>query len=161
VAAYGLAVLGRNVVGGITWNGSGHWVTAAILAFAALYQLTPLKHACLGKCRSPLGFLLGTWRGGLRGAIEMGSRHAAWCVGCCWALMAALFALGVMSLTWMALVSALIVVEKTLPWRRTATLTSAAILLVLALAVVLAPNHVPGLATAGHMSMGGAMGSMK
>jgi predicted metal-binding membrane protein len=157
LAAYGLAAVARtDVVGGVSWAASGHWITAVILAAAAGYQLTPMKDVCLGKCRSPLGFLLGTWRGGRRGAIEMGSRHAAWCVGCCWALMAALFALGVMSLTWMALVSAVIVVEKTLPWRRAATLTSAAILLALALVIAVAPAHVPGLVTPGHMAMGGA-----
>jgi predicted metal-binding membrane protein len=155
LAAYGLAALARTGVGGLSWNAAGHWITAGILAFAAVYQVTPMKDACLGKCRSPLGFLLGTWRGGRRGAIEMGSRHAAWCVGCCWALMAALFALGVMSLTWMVLVSVLIVLEKTVPWRRRATLMSAATLLVLALAVIVVPDHVPGLATSGHMAMGG------
>jgi predicted metal-binding membrane protein len=71
-----------------------------VLALAALYELTPLKHTCLGECRSPVGFLLGSWRDGNGGALEMGARHAAWCLGCCWALMAGLFALGIMSLTW-------------------------------------------------------------
>lgn len=80
---------------------------------AAGYELTPLKDVCLTKCRSPLGFLLGSWRDGVRGGLIMGTRHGAWCVGCCWALMASLFALGVMSLIWMALVTALIALEKT------------------------------------------------
>ena len=62
----------------------------------------PLKDVCLGKCRSPLGFLLGSWRDGRWGALRMGAKNGAWCVGCCWALMASLFALGVMSVTWMA-----------------------------------------------------------
>ena len=75
----------------------------------------------------------------------MGARHAAWCVGCCWALMAALFALGVMSLVWMAFVAALITLEKTLPWRRLATWGTAAVLLILAVMVVAAPHAVPGL----------------
>ena len=88
---------------------------------AAAYELTPLKDYCLGKCRSPLGQLLGSWRGGVRGAVSMGARNGAYCVGCCWALMAALFALGVMSLVWMAFVAALIAVEKLLPWQRVAT----------------------------------------
>ena len=79
---------------------------AGVLVVAAIYEVTPLKYVCLEKCRSPLGFLIGAWREGQRGALEMGVRHAAWCVGCCWALMAALFALGVMSLIWMALVAA-------------------------------------------------------
>ena len=86
-----------------------------------VYELTPLKDVCLGKCRSPLGFLLGSWRDGRVGALRMGAGHGAWCVGCCWALMASLFALGVMSIAWMAFVAGLIAVEKTLPWRRVAT----------------------------------------
>ncbi len=117
-----------------------------MLAVAALYELTPLKDVCLAKCRSPLGFLLGTWRDGRLGAAGDGLRGMpAWCLGCCWALMAALFALGVMSLTWMAFVAALIALEKTVPWRRAVTWGTAAILLALAIAVLAAPHDVPGL----------------
>ena len=93
--------------------------------------MTPLKNACLAKCRSPLGFLLGSWRDGSAGAVEMGSKHAAWCVGCCWALMAALCALAVMSLVWMAVVAALIAAEKTIPWRRSIVWITTAMLLAL------------------------------
>ena len=104
LVAYGLFRLGRNLLGGdLAWHTGGRWFAGGVLAIAAIYELTPLKDVCLGKCRSPLGFLLGTWRDGNRGALEMGSKHAAWCLGCCWALMAGLFALGVMSITWMAL----------------------------------------------------------
>src|SRR5205085_1595583 len=115
-----------------------------IIAFAAAYELTPLKDLCLSKCRTPLGFLLGSWRDGRQGALAMGSRHAGWCLGCCWALMAALFALGVMSLTWMAVVAALIALEKTLPWQRVATWGTTAVLLTLAIAVAASPGSVPG-----------------
>ena len=116
-----------------------------MLVLAAAYELTPLKDVCLTKCRSPLGFLLGAWRDGPVGALRMGSKHAGWCVGCCWALMAALFALGVMSLTWMAFIAALIAFEKTLPWRGLATWGTAAMLMVLAIAVLAIPQEVPGL----------------
>jgi predicted metal-binding membrane protein len=144
--AYGLFRLGAKLFGGdLAWHTGGRWLAAGVLALAALYELTPLKDMCLAKCRSPLGFLLGTWRDGRRGALQMGSRHAGWCLGCCWALMAALFALGVMSLIWMALVAALIALEKTIPWRRAATWGTAAVLLVLAIAVLAAPHAVPGL----------------
>jgi predicted metal-binding membrane protein len=144
--AYGLFRLGASLFGGnLAWHTGGRWLAAGVLALAAIYELTPLKDVCLAKCRSPLGFLLGTWRDGRRGAFQMGSRHAGWCLGCCWALMAALFALGVMSLTWMALVAAMIALEKTLPWRRTVTRGTAAVLLVLAIAVLAAPHAVPGL----------------
>ena len=146
VGAYGLFRLGRVVLGPeLAWNAGGRWFAGGVLAIAALYELTPLKYVCLEKCRSPLGFLLGSWHDGQRGALEMGARHAVWCVGCCWALMAALFALGVMSLVWMALVAALITFEKTLPWRRVATWGTAAILLILAVVLVVAPHAVPGL----------------
>jgi len=160
LAAYGLFRLGRSLFGGdLAWHAGGRWVAAAVLALAALYELTPLKDVCLSKCRSPLGFLLGTWRDGRFGALEMGSRHAGWCLGCCWALMAALFALGVMSLTWMAFVAALIALEKTIPWRRAATWGTAAVLLVLAIAVLVAPQSVPGLVVPGGSD--GAMNAMR
>ena len=79
----------------------------------------------------------------------MGARHGAWCVGCCWALMASLFALGVMSLAWMAFVAALIALEKTLPWGRAATYGTAAILLALGVLVLAAPAAIPGLTLPG------------
>jgi predicted metal-binding membrane protein len=150
LVAYGLFRLGRNALGSeLTWRTGGRWFAGAVLAIAAIYELTPLKDVCLGKCRSPLGFLLGTWREGNRGALEMGSKHAAWCLGCCWALMAGLFALGVMSVTWMALIAVLITLEKTIPWRRAATLVTAVVLVALAMTVVAIPNDVPGLVIPG------------
>jgi predicted metal-binding membrane protein len=146
VGAYGLFEVGRSLFGGdLAWHDGGRWLAGGVLAFAALYELTPLKDVCLAKCRSPLGFLLGTWRDGRFGALKMGCRHGGWCVGCCWALMAALFALGIMSLTWMAFVAALIALQKTVPWRRAVTWGTAAVLLVLAIAVVVMPHAVPGL----------------
>ncbi len=125
----------------LAWDRAGRWVAGATLLVAALYELTPLKDVCLGRCRSPLGFLLGSWRDGLSGALRMGAKH----VGCCWALMASLFALGVMSVAWMALVAGLIAVEKTLPWRRMATYGTAALLLTLGVLLLAAPGAIPGL----------------
>jgi predicted metal-binding membrane protein len=148
--AFAIAV-GGNRIGGdvLAWDRAGRWVAGATLVIAALYELTPLKDACLGQCRSPLGFLFGAWREGWTGAIGMGARHGAWCVGCCWALMASLFALGVMSVTWMAFVAALIALEKTLPWRPAATYGTAALLLVLGVLLLAAPDAVPGLTIPG------------
>jgi predicted metal-binding membrane protein len=144
--AYGLFELGRSLFGAdLAWHAGGRWLVGGILAFAAIYELTPLKDVCLAKCRSPVGFLLGSWRDGPRGALEMGARHAAWCVGCCWALMAALFALGVMSVGWMAFVAALIAIEKLAPWKSAANRAIAVTLVVLGLAVVIVPEQVPGL----------------
>jgi predicted metal-binding membrane protein len=84
----------------------------------------------------------------------MGVRHGAWCVGCCWALMAALFALGVMSIAWMAFVAGLIAVEKLLPWRRVAIWGTAAILLLLGMLLVVSPDMIPGLTTPSSSMMG-------
>src|SRR6476469_6117114 len=128
IVAYLLGVLVRHVVPDFGWDNGGRVLTGSTLIVAAAYELTPLKNICLSKCRSPLGQLLGSWRDGLSGALRMGVKNGAWCVGCCWALMASLFALGVMSVTWMAVVAGLIAVEKVLPWRRSATYGTALVL---------------------------------
>ena len=152
--AFAIASVGGRIAGDVlAWDEAGRWVAGSTLLVAAIYELTPLKDVCLGKCRSPLGFLLGAWRDGRAGALRMGAEHGAWCVGCCWALMAALFALGVMSVAWMAFVAALIAVEKTLPWRRAATYGTAAILLVLSVLVLAAPDVIPALTIPRQTSM--------
>jgi predicted metal-binding membrane protein len=94
-----------------------------LLICAGSYQFTPLKHACLSKCRSPLSFIMTEWRIGVRGAFIMGLRHGLYCTGCCWLLMALLFVVGVMNLLWIAALAAAILLEKTLPnvrWLSTA-----------------------------------------
>ena len=154
-AAGVLAYLGVKVgarLGGssISWSRGGRWIAAGILVAAAVYEVTPLKQACLTRCRSPLSFVLTSWRSGRTGAARMGVRHGAWCLGCCWGLMAALFALGVMSLAWMAVIGALIAIEKLLPWRRIGVAVTTTVLLALAAGVAFAPDHVPGLTVPGH-----------
>lgn len=94
------------------------------LLAAGLYQLTPLKAACLGKCRDPLTFFLTRWRDGALGAFRMGLAHGAYCLGCCWALMLLLFVAGVMNLVWVALIAAFVFVEKLLPGARAVTLAA-------------------------------------
>jgi predicted metal-binding membrane protein len=91
------------------------WLTAALLLLAGIYQFSPLKRVCLARCRSPIGFLLGEWRAGARGALVMGLRHGLFCLGCCWALMALLFVGGVMNLAWVAALAIAVAVEKMLP----------------------------------------------
>jgi predicted metal-binding membrane protein len=87
-----------------------------VLIAAGVYQWTPLKQACLRQCRSPLAFLLHHWHSGAWGAVESGLRHGAFCLGCCWMLMALLFVGGLMNLLWIAALALLVLVEKTLPW---------------------------------------------
>jgi predicted metal-binding membrane protein len=146
LVAFTLAALVARISGdALAWDRAGRWVAGATLVVAAGYELSPLKDVCLGKCRSPLGFLLGAWRDGRWGALQMGAKHGAWCVGCCWALMASLFALGVMSVAWMAFVAGLIAVEKTLPWRRVATYGTAVLLLTLGVLLLVAPGVIPAL----------------
>jgi predicted metal-binding membrane protein len=154
VFAFAVASEGGRIAGGVlAWDRAGRWVAGATLIVAAVYELTPLKDVCLGKCRSPLGFLLGSWRRGRSGALAMGAKHGAWCIGCCWALMASLFALGVMSIVWMAVVAGLIAFEKLLPSRRAATYGTAVILLVLGVLLTAAPDTIPALTVPGNGPM--------
>jgi predicted metal-binding membrane protein len=85
---------------------------AALLFVAGVYQLTPIKHACLRTCQSPMGFLMSRWRAGTAGAFRLGLEHGMVCVGCCWALMLLLFAGGVMNLMVIAALTALVAFEK-------------------------------------------------
>ena len=141
--AYGLFELVRSAdLGFLAWDRAGRHVTGGAIVGAAVYQMTPLKQACLVKCRSPMMFLAEHWRHGRSGALQLGVRHGAWCLGCCWALMAALFAVGVMSLGWMALIAAFIAGEKLLPWAAAARRTVAVLLLALGFGVAFAPAAV-------------------
>jgi predicted metal-binding integral membrane protein DUF2182 len=110
-----------------------------------VYELTPLKSVCLRHCRSPLHFILGGWRDGRLGAFTMGAEHGAYCVGCCWGLMIVLFALGVMSLTWMAGVAALIFAQKVFRHGEDLTRVFALGFVAAGIWVAAAPASVPGL----------------
>jgi predicted metal-binding membrane protein len=135
--------------GFLAWDEAGRFVAAGAIAGAALYQLTPLKDRCLRHCRSPLGFMEAHWRPGPLGAVRMGMEHGGLCLGCCWTLMATLFAVGVMSLGMMAFVAALIAAEKLLPRRAAVSRGVAVLLAVLSLAVAVAPEDVPWLTIPG------------
>jgi predicted metal-binding membrane protein len=146
LAAFAVIDLARALdVQALAWDRGGRYLAGGAILAAALYQLTPLKQACLRCCRRPLDFLAERWRDGVGGALHLGLAHGAWCVGCCWALMAALFALGVMSVAWMVVIAALIAAEKLLPWRGAANRGISVLLVVLGLSVALVPERVPGL----------------
>ena len=152
--AFVAAAAGGRLTGDVlAWDRAGRWVAGATLLVAAAYELTPVKDICLGKCHSPLGFLLGSWRDGMAGALQMGTRHGGWCIGCCWALMLSLFALGAMSIAWMAFVAGLIAFEKLVPWRRAATYGTATVLLALGVLMLAAPDMLPALTIPGSHSM--------
>jgi predicted metal-binding membrane protein len=91
------------------------WIGVAILVGAGLWQLTPLKTMCLRHCRSPMGFLMNSWRAGRLGALRMGLEHGAYCLGCCWFLMALLFFGGVMNLYWIVGLAVFVLLEKIMP----------------------------------------------
>ncbi len=150
IGAYGLFGLGRTLwAGSLAWHSGGRPLAAGVLALAALYQLTPLKREFLSRCRSSPRSPAGAPPGTRREALVAGLRAGGWCLGSSWALMAALFALGVMSLLWMALVAVLVAFEKLGPAGRRARLTSAVVMLVLAIAVFALPNELPGFVVPG------------
>jgi len=104
-------------------------VGGTLLVVAGAFQLSPWKESCLRACRSPFGFLVGEWRDGARGALTMGVRHGALCLGCCWLLMAVLFVVGTMHLAWMAAVAVFVLVEKVAPRRLRVGRTGAVVLI--------------------------------
>jgi predicted metal-binding membrane protein len=150
LAAYGVFELGRELLGTeLGWHNGGRWLSGIVILGAAAYELMPLKRTCLTRCRGQLGDPSGASRQSWTDALAMGARSGGWCIGCSWALMAALFALGAMSLTWMALVAALVVLEKAGPWPLGARIATAAVLVAVGVGILIAPHEVPGLVVPG------------
>jgi predicted metal-binding membrane protein len=145
---YGLAAYGvyrgirASAPAFLGWDRGGPWVAGGALIAAGLYQLTPLKTVCLRHCRTPMGFLHGHAGDG---PVRAGVMHGAWCIGCCGGLMLALFALGVMSLVWMAVVALVILVEKALPGGNRLVGVTAGALILLGIWTGVSPGSVPGL----------------
>ena len=127
----------------------GAHVAGTLVALAGVYELTPIKTICLRHCRSPLHFVMSGWKRGRVGAVRMGLTHGSYCVGCCWGLMLLLFALGVMSLFWMALVAALIFAQKLLPFGERLPYVFAVGFIALGIWVAAAPGSVPKLTQPG------------
>lgn len=150
LAAYGLFELGSSLFAGtLAWHRGGRWLVASVLLVAALYELTPAKRAFLSRCRGSLPFSSASRKATRGDAFALGARSGGSCLGCTWALMAALFALGVMSLAWMGMIAALVAIQKIGPWGRGARLASAAILVLLAVAILLVPHEIPGFVVPG------------
>jgi len=144
VLAYLAAWLGDSLAADSMWfTDNGMRIGGAVLIIAGLYQLSPLKLSCLGKCRTPMSFILSSWRDGTKGAIRMGVEHAVYCFGCCWLLFLILFPLGMMNIAALALITLLIFAEKTLAIGP-ALARSVAVLLIAYGALVLAvPQALP------------------
>jgi predicted metal-binding membrane protein len=119
-----------------TMESASKWLNGLLLVAAGVYQLTPLKDLCLGKCRNPVQFFMTHWRPGAAGALRMGIAQGAYCVGCCWMLMLLLFAVGVMNLAWVALIAAFVFLEKLLPAGRLTSRFAGAALIVLGLTIL-------------------------
>jgi predicted metal-binding membrane protein len=127
----------------IAWTRAGPMLAGSVLIIAGLYQVSSLKLACLKGCRSPLSFFTRYWREGNFGAVIMGVHHGIVCVGCCWAMMAVMFAVGAMSITWMALLTLIMFAEKVLPKGRTLTIPIACFLWVMGVWIAVCPDTAP------------------
>jgi predicted metal-binding membrane protein len=112
------------------------FVGGIVLVAAGAFQLSGAKDACLSQCRAPLGYFVTEWRDGMSGAAWMGLRHGVFCIGCCWLLMAVLFAVGIMNVLWGAAITAFVLAEKVLPWRRLVVWSGAAICVVAGLGLM-------------------------
>src|SRR5262245_51485468 len=118
-------------------------IGGTLLLAAGIYQLTPLKDVCLSKCRTPITFIMTSWRDGAGGALRMGLLHGAYCLGCCWLLFVILFPLGIMNIAAMVIITLVIFAEKTLPWGRLAPRATAAVLVAYGAVVIAAPQVLP------------------
>jgi predicted metal-binding membrane protein len=154
VLAYAGALLAEAVAARAALTpATGARIGGGLLVIAGAYQLTPLKDLCLAGCRSPIGFMMTSWRDGTWGAVRMGVTHGLYCLGCCWLLFAILFPLGVMNIAAMAVVTAVVFAEKTLPWGRWPARAVALALVCYGVAVLAAPRLLPTF-NAGHARSG-------
>jgi predicted metal-binding membrane protein len=127
----------------IARNRGGPFLAGLVLIIAGLYQVSSLKRVCLTGCRTPLAFFARYWREGEFGAVVMGVRHGLVCVGCCWALMAVMFAMDAMSLTWMALLTLFMFAEKVLPKGQTLAIPIACFLSAMGIWIAVSPETAP------------------
>jgi predicted metal-binding membrane protein len=144
VAAYACAVAAEAVaVRAALPPATAARIGGAVLIAAGIYQLTPLKDLCLSKCRTPITFIMTSWRDGAAGALRMGLLHGAYCLGCCWLLFVILFPLGIMNIAAMVIITLVIFAEKTLPWGRLAPYASAVALVLYGALVITSPQLLP------------------
>lgn len=144
VAAYAAALAAEALAMNSMWLvDNGGRIGGLLLVLAGLYQLSPLKTACLSKCRTPLSFIMTSWRDGRGGAFRMGIEHGWYCMGCCWLLFLILFPLGVMNIAAMVVLTALIFAEKSLPIGPRVAQGAAAALVLYGAVVMAMPQFLP------------------
>ena len=143
-AAYGLAVAGDKLADQSMWlMDNAARIGGVVLIGAGVYQISPLKDICLGKCRSPMSFILTAWRDGYGGSFRMGLEHGVSCLGCCWLLFVILFPLGMMNIAVLAGITALIFAEKSTAWGRQIARGAALALVLYGAVVVFVPEALP------------------
>lgn len=142
--AYAAAVIGDELAAGSMWlmDNAGR-IGGGVIVVAGLYQLSPLKSTCLSQCRSPMSFILGSWRDGYGGAVRMGLEHGGYCLGCCWLLFIILFPLGMMNVAAMAAITVVIFAEKSLAIGKTVAKAASAALIVYGALVLVLPDALP------------------
>jgi predicted metal-binding membrane protein len=144
VVAYGVAVAGDELAAQSTWiTDNAARIGGGVLIAAGVYQLTPLKYVCLNKCRTPIAFILNSWRDGHAGSFRMGLEHATYCLGCCWLLFVILFPLGMMNIAVLALITLLIFAEKSTAFGRQIAALAAFALIAYGALVVFVPDALP------------------
>jgi predicted metal-binding membrane protein len=153
--AYAAAMGAERVGGNSSWfMSNGQRLAGVVLIAAGIYQVTPLKRACLAKCRSPLAFIMTSWRDGYAGAVRMGLSHGLYCLGCCWLLFVILFPLGMMNIAALAVITLLIFAEKSLPFGGRLSWVAGGALICYGFAVVFFPSLIP-LQVQQHPMLGG------
>lgn len=144
VIAYGGAVLAEAAANRAGLSGAtAARIGGGVLILAGLYRLTPLKDRCLAKCRTPVSFIMTSWRDGTWGAVRMGLEHGAWCLGCCWLLFVILFPLGMMNITAMAMITLLVFAEKSMPFSSVIVRAAGGLLIAYGVVVLATPGALP------------------
>jgi predicted metal-binding membrane protein len=156
IAAYVIALAADTLADESDWlMDNASRIGGALVVLAGVYQLTPLKDACLRKCRTPINFVLTSWRDGYGGSFRMGLEHGVYCLGCCWLLFLILFPLGMMSIPVLALITLLIFIEKSTPVGPRAAKIAAAVFIAYGALVIAVPDALPMAMNEGEMEMSG------
>jgi predicted metal-binding membrane protein len=148
VLAYVGAVWAEGLAQRVPWlMANAARIGGGVLVLAGLYQISPLKRTCLAKCRTPLDFILSSWREGYLGSFRMGLEHGLYCLGCCWLLFVIFFPLGMMNVAVLAVVTLLIFAEKSLPLGQRIAQLAALVLIAYGVLVIVVPGVLPMMRT--------------